>query len=88
MKCFFNTGEDCVFEYTPRVETCFGCLKAKILMVELKKKQVEMNEFPLRCFINGNALCIVPPDFKNLQESEAVFIKISEKTIESVKELL
>ena len=33
----------------------------------------------MKCFIDGNQLCIVNDDFINLQESTAIFISISER---------
>lgn len=39
----------------------------------------------LRCFLDGNCLCIVKKGFINLQESDAVFIELSDKEIESVQ---
>lgn len=41
----------------------------------------------LRCFIDGNALCIVKEDFTNLQESEAVFITLGEFEMQAIKKL-
>ncbi len=32
----------------------------------------------LICFLDGDSLCIARPDFINLQESTAFFIKLSE----------
>lgn len=41
----------------------------------------------MKCFIDGNALCIVKDDFVNLQESESCFIELSEGDIVKIKEL-
>ena len=41
----------------------------------------------MKCFIDGNQLCIVRDDFINLQESSAVFIKISKKKIKEIEAL-
>lgn len=41
----------------------------------------------MKCFIDGNKLCIVNDDFIDLQESNAVFIPISEKDISRVRKL-
>ncbi len=35
----------------------------------------------MKCFIDGNQLCIVNDDFVNLQESDAVFIPLTKKQI-------
>lgn len=34
-----------------------------------------------RCFLDGNALCIVGPEFVNLQESAAMFIELTPEQI-------
>ena len=41
----------------------------------------------LRCQLDGNALCITAPGFINLQESEAVFIDLTDSQVKEVKEL-
>lgn len=41
----------------------------------------------LKCFLDGNALCITQEDFVNLQESEAVFIELTPEKIEEIKSL-
>jgi hypothetical protein len=40
-----------------------------------------------KCFIDGNALCIVGTTFINLQESDAVFVELTPKQIESINNL-
>ena len=35
----------------------------------------------MKCFIDGNQLVITKDDFVNLQESEAFFIKLSDKVM-------
>ncbi len=41
----------------------------------------------LRCFIDGNALCIVKEDFVNIQVSEIVFVDLTSEQIKEIKEL-
>ena len=41
----------------------------------------------MKCFIDGDQLCITKDDFINLQESEAVFIPISKEDITKIEEL-
>ena len=41
----------------------------------------------LTCAIDGNCLSIVRKDFINLQESESVFIELTEKQIQKIKKL-
>ena len=42
----------------------------------------------VKCFIDGNALCIVNDDFINLQESSAVFIDLNEKEIKLISDFI
>ena len=42
----------------------------------------------MKCFIDGNCLCVVRDDFINLQESEAQFIELKPKTLQIIKLLL
>ena len=43
----------------------------------------------MKCYSDGDALCIVMDDFKDLQESEAIFIGmwevLDEKVLEKIK---
>ena len=39
-------------------------------------------EHPLRCFLDGNALCVVKPGFVNIQESDAFFKPLSKKDLQ------
>lgn len=41
----------------------------------------------LHCYIDGDALCVVREDFENVQNSPAVFIKLSEDKMNEIKEL-
>ena len=41
----------------------------------------------LKCFIDGNALCIVRNDFIDLQESEAIFVDLTHKIILALNKL-
>ena len=41
----------------------------------------------LKCFLDGNALCIIRDDFINLQESECLFITLTEKQIGEIRGL-
>ena len=41
----------------------------------------------LECGIDGNCLCITRKDFINLQESEAVFVKITHEQMMYIKKL-
>jgi len=41
----------------------------------------------MKCFIDGNKLCIVRNDFVDLQESEAVFMPIGETETGMLKQL-
>ena len=41
----------------------------------------------MKCFIDGNYLCITRDDFINLQESEAYFIELTELDLSKIKEL-
>ena len=41
----------------------------------------------LSCFMDGNALCVVGPGFECLQESEAVFLELTEAQLERIKRL-
>ncbi len=40
-----------------------------------------------KCFIDGDLLCIVGEKFVNLQESESLFIVITEKERRKIEEL-
>jgi hypothetical protein len=40
----------------------------------------------LRCFLDGNALCVVGENFINLQESEAIFIALKSKDRQKIVE--
>lgn len=42
----------------------------------------------LKCFLDGNALCIVKDDFVNLQESDAMFVELTQAQIETIKKLM
>lgn len=42
----------------------------------------------LRCFIDGDNLCIVDKDFINLQESDTIFITITSKQHVEIRELV
>jgi hypothetical protein len=42
----------------------------------------------LKCFIDGNCLCIVKDDFINLAENDAVFIGLTQKQDSEIKELI
>jgi hypothetical protein len=42
----------------------------------------------LQCYLDGNALCIVGLDFINLQESEAMFITLTEAQIAEFNALI
>ena len=41
----------------------------------------------MKCFIDGNALCIVKDEFVNLQESDAVFIELDFPKILEINKL-
>jgi hypothetical protein len=41
-----------------------------------------------RCYLDGNALCIVGPDFVNLQESPAMFIELTSQQIAEFREVV
>ena len=41
----------------------------------------------MKCFIDGNQLCVVKDDFVNLQESPAFFIELIEEQIEKINKL-
>ncbi len=51
------------------------------------KEITELKKMSLKCFIDGNALCIVGNNFINLQESEAVFIDLTPKIILALNKL-
>lgn len=38
----------------------------------------------LKCFIDGNCLCIVKNDFINLQESEVIFLDLSNANLKII----
>lgn len=42
----------------------------------------------LKCFIDGNCLCIVGEKFINLQESDAVFIGLTSEQDDKIKDLI
>ena len=42
----------------------------------------------MKCFIDGDQLCIVRDDFINLQESTAVFIELQPEIKKEIEELL
>lgn len=52
-------------------------------MIKISKVRIK----ELKCFIDGNALCIVNKDFEDLMKSEAVFIELNEKQIEEINKL-
>jgi len=41
----------------------------------------------MKCFIDGDSLCIVADDFIDLQESKAFFIKLDEAQIAWIKDI-
>lgn len=41
----------------------------------------------MKCFIDGNALCITRDNFVNLQENPAVFIDLTESQIIEIQQL-
>jgi len=41
----------------------------------------------MKCFIDGDQLCIVRDDFVNLQESFALFIPVTEAQRKEIKKL-
>ncbi len=41
----------------------------------------------LICYIDGDSLCIVKKDFINLQESPAIFIKLSKRDLKEIVEI-
>jgi len=41
----------------------------------------------MKCFLDGNALCIVANDFQNLMESPAVFIILDEDKLKEVLDI-
>ena len=43
-------------------------------------------EEKLRCFLDGNSLCIVKEDFVDIQESEAFFIELTPEVLEDFKD--
>ena len=43
--------------------------------------------FMKKCYLDGNALCIVPKDFINLQESKSIFIKLTDEQIKEFNNL-
>ena len=46
------------------------------------------NENKFECFIDGNCLCIVKKGFKNLQENDSVFVGLTPRQIEDIKDLI
>ena len=48
------------------------------------KKEIQPPK-KLHCFLDGDALCVVGDDFKNLQESNAFFIDLSKGELEQIK---
>lgn len=43
------------------------------------------NNLQLRCFLDGNALCIVKKGFVDPHESEAIFIRLSDQEIKLIQ---
>ncbi len=41
----------------------------------------------LICYLDGNALCIVQKDFKNIQESPCMFVDLTKKQLKEFEEL-
>ena len=41
----------------------------------------------LRCFLDGDALCITKEDFTNIQESDVAFIGLTPEQIEIIKKM-
>ena len=40
-----------------------------------------------KCFLDGNALCVVGKDFTNLQGSKALFITLDENQLNALGEI-
>ena len=41
----------------------------------------------VKCFIDGDCLCVVGKDFIDIQESDSVFIKLTETHINNINSL-
>ena len=39
----------------------------------------------LKCFLDGNALCVVKEGFTNLQESDAIFLELNKADLRTLK---
>jgi len=56
--------------------------------IEIQEK-MEMNELKkFNALLLGNCLCIIKKDFIDLQESDAVFVELSQKDLKAVKEFM
>ncbi len=73
-------GENCeeLVEFEEQ-SYCKGCLIKGYNLFKYKT---------MKCFIDGDHLCITKDDFINLQESDAVFVSLNEKDIERIEELM
>jgi len=47
-----------------------------------------MERTELRCFLDGDALCIVNSDFVDLQESEALFATLDDFFLEKIEQMI
>jgi len=61
--------------------------KKKLLHIYKSELNEIEQQIIMRCFIDGNALCITRHDFINLQEDDAVFISLTKKQIRELKRM-
>lgn len=48
---------------------------------------IKMDYHRLRCFVDGDQLCIVKPGFLNLAVHDAIFIELSKDKLDAMEEL-
>jgi len=48
---------------------------------------INMEKEKLVCYLDGDSLCVVRPDFINLQESPAIFLDLSNQDLRAIEEM-
>jgi nucleoside 2-deoxyribosyltransferase len=68
------------------LSSCIHVETSDQLFVLLDRMETESNVYgKLRCFLDGDSLCVVPDNFENLQESDAIFLELSIERLNKLK---
>ena len=77
-------SNDAIFKFL--IKRANEVLKEHFILTEIYRQLNEPKK--LTCYLDGKALCVVKPDFINLQESEAIFIDcLTPDQIDFIKKL-